>query len=174
MKLFSSSSCYACATDGAIAIKFPTNVAAWTDLYLTLLSAAAAAAAAAPLGWHWRRWRFGCGSCKLSVDNVERERDRQRDRERRLRPISWLICYVFFALVSFPTTSPLPSTLSLQQRSLNLNLWANWIASVEFAWLLRDSRRDDSVRLFCFLRFIMKFLPIHCQFALWFLKRNGR
>lgn len=71
MKLFSSSSCYACATDGAIAIKFPTNVAAWTDLYLTLLSAAA------PLGWHWWRWRFGCGSCKLSVDNAEREIERE-------------------------------------------------------------------------------------------------
>lgn len=77
MKLFSSSLCYACATDGAIAIKFPTNVAAWTDLCLSLLSAvaaapAAAADAAAPLGFGFD---CGCGSCKLCT------RTRERDRE---------------------------------------------------------------------------------------------
>lgn len=75
MKLFSSSLCYACATDGAIAIKFPTNVAAWTDLCLSLFSAvaaalAAAAAAAPPLGFGFD---CGCGSCKLCTRTRERE-----------------------------------------------------------------------------------------------------
>lgn len=109
MKLFSSSLCYACATDGAIAIKFPTNVAAWTDLCLSLFSAVAAApAAAAPLGFGFD---CGCGSCKLCT------RTRERETERRLPAISWLICYVFFALVSLPTTAV---SSSLHSPPLNL------------------------------------------------------
>lgn len=108
MKLFSSSSCYACATDGAIAIKFPSNVAAWTDLYLTLLSAAAAAA---PLGWHWRRWRLGSGSCKLSVDNVKRDRKKERDRETSARDfLIDLLCVFCPSLFSHYFTSGLLSS----------------------------------------------------------------